>query len=95
MIVAERPSGIFTRQVFLGETLDAEHIAAYYAAGVLTLTIPVREAAATATSRSPAATASKPSPPNVGTSAVRPASCGLARRGHRGLTGPRWVGRAA
>src|SRR6202012_3236203 len=45
MIVAERPSGTFTRQVFLGETLDAEHIAADYAAGVLTLTIPVREAA--------------------------------------------------
>jgi HSP20 family protein len=45
MIVAERPYGTFTRQVFLGETLDAEHIAADYAAGVLTLTIPVREAA--------------------------------------------------
>ena len=26
MIVAERPYGTFTRQVFLGETLDAEHI---------------------------------------------------------------------
>ena len=45
MIVAERPSGTFTRQVFLGETLDADHIAADYAAGVLTLTIPVRESA--------------------------------------------------
>src|SRR5580700_1926929 len=45
MIVAERPYGTFTRQVFLGETLDADHIAADYAAGVLTLTIPVREAA--------------------------------------------------
>ena len=45
MIVAERPSGTFTRQVFLGETLDADHIAADYVAGVLTLTIPVREAA--------------------------------------------------
>jgi HSP20 family protein len=46
MIVAERPYGTFTRQVFLGETLDAEKIAAdYAAAGVLTLTIPVREAA--------------------------------------------------
>jgi hypothetical protein len=42
---AERPYGTFTRQVFLGETLDADHIAADYAAGVLTLTIPVREAA--------------------------------------------------
>src|ERR1700751_5036779 len=45
MIVSERPSGTFTRQVFLGETLDAENITADYAAGVLTLTIPVREAA--------------------------------------------------
>ncbi len=45
MIVAERPSGTFTRQVFLGETLDADKLAADYAAGVLTLTIPVHEAA--------------------------------------------------
>ena len=45
MIVAERPYGTFTRQVFLGQTLDAEKIAADYAAGVLTLTIPVHEAA--------------------------------------------------
>ena len=45
MIVAERPFGTFTRQVFLGETLDAENIGADYTAGVLTLTIPVREAA--------------------------------------------------
>ena len=45
MIVSERPHGIFTRQVFLGESLDADKIAADYTAGVLTLTIPVREAA--------------------------------------------------
>ncbi len=45
MIVAERPYGTFTRQLFLGETLDAEKIAADYATGVLTLTIPVHEAA--------------------------------------------------
>jgi HSP20 family protein len=45
MIVAERPYGTFTRQVFLGETLDAEHIGADYTAGVLTLTIPIHEAA--------------------------------------------------
>jgi HSP20 family protein len=45
MIVSERPYGTFTRQVFLGETLDADKIAADYAAGVLTLTIPVREQA--------------------------------------------------
>jgi HSP20 family protein len=45
MIVAERPSGTFSRQVFLGEALDTEHITADYTAGVLTLTIPVRESA--------------------------------------------------
>ena len=45
LIVAERPSGAFTRQVFLGDTLDAENIQADYTAGVLTLRIPVREAA--------------------------------------------------
>jgi HSP20 family protein len=45
MIVSERPSGTFTRQVFLGESLDADKIAADYNAGVLTLTIPVREQA--------------------------------------------------
>jgi HSP20 family protein len=45
VIVAERPSGTFTRQVFLGETLDPDHLSADYAAGVLTLSIPVRESA--------------------------------------------------
>ncbi len=45
MIVAERPSGTFSRQVFLGETLDADRVTAEYTAGVLTLSIPVREAA--------------------------------------------------
>jgi HSP20 family protein len=45
LIVSERPSGSFSRQLFLGETLDAEGIAADFHAGVLTLTIPVREAA--------------------------------------------------
>jgi HSP20 family protein len=45
MLVAERPAGIFTRQVFLGDTLDADHIAADYCAGVLTLSIPVHEQA--------------------------------------------------
>jgi HSP20 family protein len=45
LLVAERPAGNFTRQVFLGDTLDADHIEADYTAGVLTLTIPVHEAA--------------------------------------------------
>ncbi len=46
MIVAERPpTGTFTRQLFLGETLDTERIDASYDAGVLTLRIPVAEQA--------------------------------------------------
>ncbi|MFI1165308.1 Hsp20/alpha crystallin family protein [Streptomyces sp. NPDC020801] len=45
LIVAERPTGSFTRQLFLGETLDTERIDASYEAGVLTLRIPVAEKA--------------------------------------------------
>lgn len=43
--VAERPRGVFSRQLFLGDTLDTERIAAHYDAGVLTLRIPVAEKA--------------------------------------------------
>ena len=45
LIVAERPFGTFSRQLFLGETLDAEHLAAKYADGVLRIEIPVAEQA--------------------------------------------------
>jgi HSP20 family protein len=45
MLVAERPQGTFSRQLFLGETLDTEHIEAEYADGVLTLRLPVAESA--------------------------------------------------
>ncbi|MFI6096162.1 Hsp20/alpha crystallin family protein [Lentzea sp. NPDC051213] len=45
MQVAERPLGVFSRQLFLGDTLDTEHIQAAYDAGVLTLRIPVLEKA--------------------------------------------------
>ncbi|MET7454211.1 Hsp20/alpha crystallin family protein [Streptomyces sp. NPDC005574] len=44
-LVAERPTGTFTRQLFLGDTLDTERIDASYDAGVLTLRIPVAEQA--------------------------------------------------
>jgi HSP20 family protein len=43
--VAERPRGVFSRQLFLGDTLDAERIEATYDAGVLTLRIPIAEKA--------------------------------------------------
>ena len=45
MQVAERPLGVFSRQLFLGDTLDTDHIDASYEAGVLTLRIPVAEQA--------------------------------------------------
>lgn len=45
MVVNERPEGVFTRQLFLGETLDSDRIEADYEAGVLRLTIPVAEQA--------------------------------------------------
>jgi len=41
MQVTERPLGVFSRQLFLGDTLDTDHITADYDAGVLTLRIPV------------------------------------------------------
>jgi HSP20 family protein len=41
MQVAERPLGAFSRQLFLGDTLDTERIAAEYDNGVLTVKIPV------------------------------------------------------
>jgi HSP20 family protein len=41
MQVAERPLGVFSRQLFLGDTLDVEHVDARYEAGVLTLRIPI------------------------------------------------------
>jgi HSP20 family protein len=44
-LVSERPSGTFTRRLYLGEGLDTDHIEARYDNGVLTLRIPVAEAA--------------------------------------------------
>lgn len=43
--VAERPRGVFSRQLFLGEALESDKIQASYEAGVLTLRIPVAERA--------------------------------------------------
>jgi HSP20 family protein len=43
MIAAERPRGVFSRQVILGDTLDTDRVQASYNAGVLTLRIPVAE----------------------------------------------------
>jgi len=45
LLVGERPHGTFSRQLFLGETLDTDHIDANYADGVLTLRLPIAEKA--------------------------------------------------
>ncbi|MCE5288767.1 MAG: Hsp20 family protein [Nocardiaceae bacterium] len=45
MLAAERPRGVFSRQLVLGENLDTAHIEASYDNGVLTLRIPVAEQA--------------------------------------------------
>ncbi|MGH9123301.1 MAG: Hsp20/alpha crystallin family protein [Acidimicrobiales bacterium] len=45
VIVTERRYGSFSRQLFLGESLDTENIRAAYDNGVLTVTIPVAEKA--------------------------------------------------
>ena len=44
-VVDERPYGVFSRQLLLGDTLDADRLSADYHAGVLTLTIPIAEKA--------------------------------------------------
>jgi HSP20 family protein len=45
VVANERRQGRFSRQLFLGNTLNADGIHASYEAGVLTLTIPVSERA--------------------------------------------------
>jgi HSP20 family protein len=45
LLLGERPHGTFSRQLFLGETLDTAHIQADYMNGVLTLRLPIAEAA--------------------------------------------------
>ncbi|WP_281262436.1 Hsp20/alpha crystallin family protein [Allonocardiopsis opalescens] len=45
IVLNERPAGAFSRQLFLGDTLDADRIDAAYADGVLTLRIPIAEQA--------------------------------------------------
>lgn len=45
VVASERPQGAFSRQLFLGEGLDADRVEASYDNGVLTVTIPVAEQA--------------------------------------------------
>lgn len=41
MVAAERPRGVFSRQLILGDAMETEKMTAGYDAGVLTLRIPV------------------------------------------------------
>lgn len=45
MLATERPRGVFSRQLVLGDNLDTERIQASYRGGVLRLRIPVAEKA--------------------------------------------------
>jgi HSP20 family protein len=45
MLATERPRGVFSRQLVLGENLDTDKIEAAYQEGVLSLRIPVAEKA--------------------------------------------------
>ena len=45
LIAAERPRGVFSRQLILGDALNADAVKASYDAGVLTLRIPMAEKA--------------------------------------------------
>ena len=44
-LASERPKGLFSRQLVLGDNLDLDRVEANYDAGVLRLTIPVAEKA--------------------------------------------------
>ncbi|MDQ4090660.1 MAG: Hsp20/alpha crystallin family protein [Actinomycetota bacterium] len=45
IVISERPQGVFTRRIALGEGLDTDHVEALYEAGVLTVRLPVAEQA--------------------------------------------------
>jgi HSP20 family protein len=45
LVASERPRGVFSRQVILGDALDTGGITAAYSSGVLRLTVPVAERA--------------------------------------------------
>jgi HSP20 family protein len=61
MLASERPRGVFSRQLVLGDNLDLDQIQASYDGGVLRLTIPVAERA-------------KPRKIEVGTTSESPAA---------------------
>jgi HSP20 family protein len=58
-VISERPMGVFSRQLFLGDTLDTDKLEASYDNGVLALRIPVSDKA-------------KPRKVSIGTSGAGP-----------------------
>jgi len=44
-VISERPMGVFSRELFLGDTLNTDDLQASYENGVLTLRIPISERA--------------------------------------------------
>ena len=44
-LAAERPTGLFSRQLVLGDNLDLDRLSAHYDSGVLRLEVPVAEKA--------------------------------------------------
>jgi HSP20 family protein len=45
LLVGERPQGSFSRQLFLGDSLDTSRVEASYTDGVLTIRLPIAEQA--------------------------------------------------
>src|SRR5919107_2437280 len=45
IVISERPMGVFSRQLFLADTLDTDKLEASYDNGVLTLRVPVSDQA--------------------------------------------------
>lgn len=45
IVVSERPQGLFSRQIFLGDGLDHDRVEASYEHGVLSIRVPVLETA--------------------------------------------------
>lgn len=71
-LVSERPSGVYSRQLILGDGLNVDAIRADYRDGVLTLTIPVAEQA---------------KPRKIEISRGEATAIGSSTEGHRVITG--------
>jgi HSP20 family protein len=78
MLIGERPYGTFSRQLFLGETLDTERLQADYTNGVLTLRVPVKEQAKPRRVNVEAGR-SEPAPIETTSTEAKPGAVGVAK----------------